>query len=287
MARLSKEDYRIEKQKEQKLLESQLAAFLKDSIKTKSGMDKLTSHYKISGLYNYTFLNSILINLQGGNIAQSFKGWITLNRCVKKGEKSKIHVFAPLFRKIKDVTKKETEKETEKSILIGFKMVPVFDVNQTEGDELEYDHNSSVLMDVSYNKIHRSMETLCKIKIDEEITGNARGFSDGKRIVISNMSNDTDKTKTLFHEVAHHLLHTGNKKTKPVSTSTKEIEAESISYLVMSYLGIDYELSKNYVSSWNDGIADARHFLIIKTADKIITEIKKTLTIEEKFIIGL
>ena len=279
--RVSKEQYKLNKDAEKKALEGKLGNFLKEAIETKEGMDALTAHYRISGLYNYSFFNSILINMQGGTIAQSYNKWKALKRCVNKGEKSNINVFAPMFKKEKLADGSTDDK------LIGFRLVPVFDVKQTDGEALQYDHNSDEVMDIPYTKVAGVMSKLAGAEVVEELTGTARGYSDGKKLVVSEMSNDVDKAKTLIHETAHHLVHTGDKKQAKVSRSAGEVEAESIAYLVMSYLGMDFELSKKYVASWKAGIGEARHGLIIRTADKMIKALKKSMTVEEQFIVSL
>ena len=277
--RLSKEEWKNQKNREKKALDNKLGNFLKEAIETKEGMDKLTAHYRISGLYTYSFCNSLLICLQGGTIAQSFNGWKKLDRTVNKGEKGKIQIFVPFFKKEKD-----EETGEEKQVVKGFNLKPVFDIEQTEGKELEYDHNTDIEMSVDYSKVAKVMSKITKAKIKETYTGNARGSSDGKELTVSKMSNDIDKAKTLIHETVHHLIHTGDKKEAKISRETKEVEAESTAYLVMSYLGMNYELSKNYVQSWKSGINEARHHLIIKTADKLIKALKKELTQDELFL---
>lgn len=278
--RVSKEEWKKQKDAEKQALETKLGTFLKAALKTKEGMSKLTAHYHISGLYNYSFYNSLLIMLQNGTIAQSYKKWQKLGRCVNKGEKSHIGVYAPIFKKEKDILTGKTEET-----LIGFKLVPVFDVKQTDGDELQYDHNSTETLDIEYDKFAGIMSKLAGAEIVEEYTGTARGASDGKDLTVSKMSNDTDKAKTLLHETAHHLVHTGQDKEKEtVSRATREVEAESVAYLVMSYVGLDFKLSKAYVANWKAGIGYARHGIIIRTADKMIKAIKKDMTPEELFI---
>lgn len=279
--RVSKEEWKLQKKAQKKELETKLGNFLKDAIETKEGMADLTAHYRISGLYNYSFFNSILIHMQGGSIAQSFNKWKKLERCVNKGEKSCINVFAPMIKKEKLPNGLTEDK------LIGFKLVPVFDVKQTDGKALEYDHNSVEDMDVPYEKVAGVMSKLAKAEVVEEHTGSARGYSDGKKLVVSEMSNDVDKSKTLIHETAHHLVHTGDKKAEKVSRATAEVEAESVAYLVMSYLGMDFDLSTKYVANYKSGVDEARHSLIIRTADKMIKALKKSMTPVEQFIVGL
>ena len=271
VTRVSKAKYIENKNAEKTALESQLGSFLKDAIETKDGMDALTAHYRISGLYNYSFFNSILINMQGGTIAQSFNKWKAIGRMVNKGEKSKISIFRPMIKKEKDVNGIEKEK------LFGYKLSPIFDVKQTSGQALKYDHNSAECMNVTYSKVSKVLGALTGAEVAEELTGNSRGYSDGTKLVVSEMSNDTDKTKTLIHETAHHIVHTGKDKAEKVSRETMEVEAESVAYLVCSYLGLDYSLSKQYVKGYQAGIQDARHGLIIRTSDKIIKALKKEI----------
>ena len=279
--RLSKEEWKESKKAEKEALQNKLGSFLQDALETKDGMKDLTAHYRIQGLYAYSFYNSILIHMQGGTVAQSYGKWKKLERTVNKGEKGRIKVFVPMFKKEKLADGSTDDK------LIGFKLGPVFDVKQTEGKALEYDHNSDEAMDIPYERVASVMGKLTKAEVVEEATGTARGYSDGKRLVVSESSNDTDKTKTLIHESAHHLIHTGDKKAEKVSSTTAEVEAESVAYLVMSYLGLDYELSKGYVANYKVGISSARTDLIVRTADKMIKGLKAVMSDEEKFLVAL
>lgn len=283
MKRVSKEEYKENKTNELKALQNQLDNFLKEAIGSKAKMQELTAHYRISGLYNYSFYNSLLIAMQGGTICQSFNKWQDMGRCVKKGEKSHISIFRPMIKKEKDdVTGEESAK------LIGFKLSPVFDLKQTDGKALEYDHNSNDALDIPYKRISKVMEELTSAKVVEELTGNARGYSDGQKLVVSSMSNDVDKTKTLIHETVHHLIHTSKtaEKTK-VSRAAMEVEAESSTFMVLAYLGMDFELSKAYVANWQAGIHEARTDLIVRTSDKIIKALKNEMTLEEQFLVGV
>ena len=268
-ARLSKEDWKAEQKKKQGALEEQLNAFLMEAMTTENGLKALTDHYKISGLYGYSLYNNILIHMQGGTIAQSYAKWKNLGRCVSKGTKSNINIFVPLICK-----KKNPITGLDESVCFGFKMGAIFDISQTEGKELEYDHNSEET-DHDYDTIKAQMEELCGVKAEEEITGLGRGYSDGSKLVVSSMSNTTDKIKSLAHEVGHHLLHTGkNQNRNEVDHETREVEAESVSHLVCSYLDLPYELSAAYVASYKQGITKARIKRVVGAADKIIKALR-------------
>jgi antirestriction protein ArdC len=279
MKRMPKDEYAAMKRNELKALQGKLDTFLKDSLASTDKIKELTAHYRISGLYNFSMYNSMLILMQGGTICQSYDNWKKLDRTVTKGEKSHISVFRPMFKKEENAKGEETTK------LIGFKLAPVFDIKQTEGKALEYDHNSNEYMEIPYSKLVAMAENLSGKPVQEEFTGNARGYADGSKLVVSTMSNATDKAKTLLHELAHDLMHFSDK--KQVSRDAKEVEAESVAHLVMSFLGMDFDLSKAYVAAWKNGIDEARTDLIIRTADKVIKKLKEELTDEEQFLVSI
>lgn len=79
--------------------------------------------------------NQILQMCQGTDDARGFKQWLEVGRHVKKGCHA-IHILAPLTRKIKAVNPK-TGLEEEKVIVLGFRPLPVYRYEDTEGVELE------------------------------------------------------------------------------------------------------------------------------------------------------
>jgi hypothetical protein len=255
-----------------KEMETDLNNFLTKALGSKEGMDKLTDHYKISSVYAYSFYNSMMILSQGGTICQSKTKWKAMERSVTEPKGKYIYVLRPIL-----VDEKVSGMKTGDKVCIGFKPARTWDVSQTEGKELEYDHNSDDDMMIKYDIVKDVMSKLAGADVVEKVTGSARGWSDGKALTVSSMSNDTDKAKTLIHETVHHLIHTSDKAKKgaeKLSRSAKEVEAESCTYLVLSYLGIDFELSQAYVSAWQSGIKDARKGTIVKTADKLIKALK-------------
>ena len=66
--------------------------------------------------------------------ARGYRQWRQTNRYVKKGS-SPIYILAPLLKK-KTELNPVTGKEEEHSVLIGFKSVPVFKYEDTDGKEL-------------------------------------------------------------------------------------------------------------------------------------------------------
>lgn len=263
-------------------MEGDLKKFLQEALETKDGMDKLTAHYRISGTYAYSFYNNMMIMLQGGSICGSKSNWAKFKRKVTDFKAKSIYVLRPIMVKDREST------DPKKLKCIGFTPSRTWDVSQTSGEPLEFDHNSSEVMDVPFSKVKEALETITGVKLIETNTGTSRGSTSGSDLKVSEFSNDTDKTKSGIHEAAHKLIHTSKAKVKhEVSRPTMEVEAESVAYLAMSYLGLDFELSKAYVKAWESGVADCRHSLIIKTADKIINALKDVMTDTEKFSVAI
>src|SRR4051794_5880078 len=79
---------------------------------------------------DYSWANQFMIATQKPDATRvaGYKSWQKLGRQVRKGEHA-IRIWAPRFAKV------ETEDGNERR-LTGFALVPVFDLGQTEGDEL-------------------------------------------------------------------------------------------------------------------------------------------------------
>ena len=79
----------------------------------------------------WSLLNRTLMFISGTGDARGFKQWKEVGRHVKKGVKS-FTILAPRF------IKKQAEDEEETEVLAGFLAVPVFRVEDTEGEPLDY-----------------------------------------------------------------------------------------------------------------------------------------------------
>lgn len=81
----------------------------------------------------WSFANRVLATLQGSSDARGFNQWKQVGRSVKRGSKA-IHIFAPTTRK---VTETDTNgEETSRIVVTGFRPIPVFRVEDTEGEPL-------------------------------------------------------------------------------------------------------------------------------------------------------
>ncbi len=88
---------------------------------------------------NWSFSNRLLMYLSGTEDARGYQQWQEVGRYVKKGSKS-IYILAPLSKKaiktvkeIDEATGQEVEKKISYDFIYGFKAVPVFGIEDTEG----------------------------------------------------------------------------------------------------------------------------------------------------------
>jgi antirestriction protein ArdC len=137
----------------------------------------------------WSLLNRTLMFFSGTNDARGFRQWQEVGRHVKKGSKA-ITILAPRF------IKKDTEDEEEaRTILVGFLAVPVFRVEDTEGEPLDY-------QDIELPQLPL-MEVAQEWGISvKAIPGSYRYFGyfsqERREIALA-----TEEESVFFHELAH------------------------------------------------------------------------------------
>jgi hypothetical protein len=113
------------------------------SAALKEGKSEQLTKYldTMARFHQYSFSNCMLIFAQkpdASNVA-GFGKWKEFNRFVRKGEKG-IAILAPLVRKKKDESGSDatdsSKSSSDEKVLFGFRIVYVFDISQTEGEDL-------------------------------------------------------------------------------------------------------------------------------------------------------
>lgn len=209
-------------------------------------------------------------------------GGKTLHRNVKKGEKA-LWILAPYVKTIKEIDEETGEEKVLRSFT-RFKSVPVFDVKQTEGDSLEKDFTSAKY-DFTLDEV-ASRQGVEVILSDGEIR---RGYTDGKTIHVSRNLSESYKICVFFHELAHYKLHFDEDRHE-FDTPTKELEAEAVSFLCSTYLGITNEESPAYIYGWTKSKSDeekkellkGKGSRVLQTATDIINELKLSDLLDSK-----
>ena len=81
----------------------------------------------------WSFHNQLLVALSGTIDARGIKQWNSVGRKVKKGSQA-LWILAPCTKKVTETD--ENNQERERYIVYGFRSVPVFAVEDTEGEPL-------------------------------------------------------------------------------------------------------------------------------------------------------
>jgi hypothetical protein len=135
--------------------------------------------------------------------------------------------------------------------LYGFRAVYVFDVSQTEGKELPA--LTEVHGDVSgYRERLMKFVEAQGIELDySEKIGPAKGLSQGDKITLLSGMRPAEEFSTLLHEIAHEMLHRGERRT--VTTKTvRETEPEAVPFVVCQAIGLENGSSAaDYIQIWN------------------------------------
>lgn len=255
----------------------------------KSGKSEKLLEYlgMLAKFHNYSFCNCILIALQKPDATHvaGFNKWKDLNRFVKKGEKG-ISILAPLIGKRKKEegssgTSKQSESEdssksSDAKVLYGFRVVYVFDVSQTEGEELP---EFATLGGDPGDKLDRMAAIIrghgVELEFVEQLPFDANGMSEGGKISVNATRSRPQMFSTMVHELAHELLHWGDRR-ESTTKEVRETEAEAVAYVVCRSVGLDCSTkASDYIQLWNGDVKVLMQSLelIRNVASKILTEL--------------
>ena len=250
----------------------------------------------MSKFHTYSANNQVLIAMQmpDATAVAGYNSWIrNFDRHVKRGEKS-ITILAPMKVKIKiDTDRRDADGKIiqEERETIKFRPVSVFDVSQTEGKPLP-EIITELTGDVSrYEQLLYAARQAAPYPIEiGAVEGSAKGWCNyaQEKIVIKEGMSEAQTLKTAFHETAHARIHGGD---TDKSREQKEVEAESIAYVVCSHFGLDTsDYSFGYVATWagRQDINLLKQSLqtISQTAKAIITDVERAMEEPELTVSG-
>ena len=234
-------------------------------------------------------------------------GWLKLGRHVTRGEKG-LRIWRPAFKRYTEdeyaalpasarIRHPRDAQGRPPQRLVGFDIEHVFDISQTEGDD--------VVLPRTYTVRHQALVqgTLPVLLTGEDVTGSlqkvislieqegysfsrvpptalgsANGrttkLSDGtRRVWVRDDVQDAQAMKTAVHELAHILCGHLDDDAFDGHRGRHETEAESVAYIVCGALGMDTgQYSAPYVASWSQGDPE-----VVEAAAKKITDVSKRL----------
>ncbi len=212
----------------------------------------------------WSLLNRTLVFLHGTMDARGYKQWQQVDRFVKKGSRG-IYILVPFIKK------KKEENENEKQVLLGFGCRPVFAVEDTEGEPLDYEQIELP----EFPLIQRAQEWGISVKA---IPGNYRycGYYsfESKEIALA-----TPEEKTFFHEISHaaHEKIKGSIKggQDPLQEIIAELSAQALCRIVGKKLADTTGNSFQYI----EGYAEKIKMNPYSACLKVMTETEKVLNL--------
>lgn len=227
---------------------------LAEEVRALTTSDRWRSHLELQGRFHrYSFNNALLIGAQDPEATRvaGFATWKKFGRSVRKGERA-IWILAPMVgRPIRDAD------GDERRPIHGFRPVAVFDIEQTEGEDLP-----RICRNLEGGDPLTGFQALCRRaeRLDyrvelAELPGTTNGDCSFalRRIRVEARNHPAQQVKTLAHELAHALLHEAGG-----DRARAELEAESTAFVVCRAFGIDSGgYSFGYVAGWAGGGPEA------------------------------
>ena len=290
----------------------QITAGIEQGIKELFESEKYMRYLSVmSRFHRYSVNNTMLIYMQkpDATLVAGYNKWKNqFERHVKRGEHG-ITIIAPTPYK-KKIEEQKLDPDTKAPMLDQdgkvimeereveipmFRPVKVFDVSQTDGKPLP-ELASSLSGNVqNYEAFMEALRRSAPVPLSvEPMAANMDGYfsPDQQRIAIREGMSEVQTVSAAVHEIAHSKLHNyakaqeeaaraGDKEPpKKKDRNTEEVEAESISYAVCQYYGIQTgENSFGYIANWSQGkeLPELRASLetINKAAGELIADIDR------------
>jgi hypothetical protein len=243
-----------------------------------------------SNFYQYSFFNKILIYIQNPDATQvaSYKNWRKKHRQVKKGAKG-MQILVPIFPKGRN-PKYDDVDEDDKAQPVRFIVGSVFDIKDTEAidergeapEEPEWwgDNTPSETAKDLFNLVVKAAEAEGIDITSDDAKGGEKGYSSGGHINITSNVEGVGEVSTMVHEFAHELMHWKDRSKFYVGDEAagnrklKELQAESVSYVVLKHYKLPVEHHTKYLALWRatgekiknniETISKVAHYIIKK-----------------------
>ena len=224
---------------------------------------------------SWSFSNRMLMTSQGTEDARGFTQWQAVNRHVKKGA-SAIYIFAPLTKKIEEKNE-STGEISVKIIITGFKPIPVFRVEDTDGEPLP-------VFDYAPKTFPPFFDVADKIGLSVEYTPLRSNFLGRFLSNTSTLELCSEDAVVYYHELAH-AVHNSFVNLATYNKDKAEIVAEFSACTLCELSGINgyqwqgYEYIRHYCSNESDNNKILKKIMsILSDVEKIVSIVLDTTT---------
>ena len=234
----------------------------------------------MSRFSKYSLANQMLIFAQrpDATCVMGYRAWNKAGYQVRKGEHG-IAIYAPmLFGSKRDTA---ADSDTDTAPRLGYRVAYVFDVAQV--DAIAGTDAAPVTALTVDTCAHRHLEALKAFLVGHNVELEYKtlapgllGYTNGRRITCGTGQPPHVEFATLAHETTHVLLHFPTDRAARPDLTTRETEAEAVTYLLCAQLGLaGTEASVEYIQSYRGtpDTLDASLERIRATAQRLIVEL--------------
>jgi antirestriction protein ArdC len=231
--------------------------------------------------HDYSPHNVLLIGVQRPDATRvaGYKTWQRLGRHVRVGERG-IAILAPrTYRRAAqpdtvdavDVSADQSGSDSPRRVA-GFRVVHVFDINQTDGPDLP-DVRPQLLDGAAPDGLWDALAeqvTRAGFTVRSADCAPANGVTDFQAHLVTVRPDlpPAQQVKTLAHELGHVLLHAPEQRPAALDRTRAEVEAESVAFLVTAAHGLDAgDYTVPYVAGWSGGAAG----VVLDTAERVLS----------------
>jgi hypothetical protein len=248
----------------------ELSDQIKEGVAKFYNGDQWKSYLKLmSKFHNYSWNNLMLISMQcpDATFVAGFNKWKELGRYVNRGEKG-IKIFAPSGKRKTKMEVAVTDANGNKVLddngqvrtvekeyeYLTFHVVNVFDVSQTDGEPLPILTSHQLTGDVDEIYFQAIREVAPYPIVFENVAATQGKDCQGycsyteQKIAVQTGMSPAQTVSVALHEMAHAVIHS---KANDKSREQREVEAESVSFMLANFLGVDSsETSFPYIAGW-------------------------------------
>ncbi len=205
-------------------------------------------------MIKWSMLNQLACFLAGTQDARGYRQWQKVGRHVEKGKKA-IWILAPNIAKVKKILQEEievdglietVERKEEVQKLFGFKTVPVFRYEDTDGEPLEYEQRIQRIEPEKLSLYNVAQNLGVTVQVGLTSRGEYGSFSQGSKEI--RLCSDSEQT--FLHEISHAIdEHLKNYK----DYESGEIVAELSACFLASLYGLKADIgeTQEYIRSWS------------------------------------
>lgn len=270
-------------------LVEQLHGQLADKITTLTSPEAWVGWLRTAARFHrYSWRNQLLIMMQrpDASAVAGYSAWKALGHQVRRGEKA-IRVLAPVTRRVEkldahgNVVRDAEGKPVLHRVIVGVKLASVFDASQVDPAPPQ-PPTPTLLEGEAPAGLWDSLAELVRQEgytIQRSGSGPANGVTDytARTVTVRPDLDDAQAVKTLAHELGHVLLPppAGESLVDLACRGLREIEAESVAYIVTHAHGLDSgDYSFSYVANWGGRTAAVTGAnvddLVQQTADRVV-----------------